>query len=208
MERPNLDDLARRPQQYWDVDGLPELMMGLLWMVWGGAWLLGDALPRDWRANTYWATVPALLALSGFAAIWMTKRLKARLTFPRTGYVDWNEPSRSARLTAAGVAVATAIILVALSTSRRTSVENAAAPVVGVILSLAFVVASLRQRAPHYLALAAVAGALGLAFGALRLGWESINWIFIALGAASASLGGLRLVWFLRRHPLASVEGS
>jgi hypothetical protein len=60
----------------------------------------------------------------------------------------------------------------------------------------------------HLLALAAVAIALGLAFGALRAGWESVNWLFVALGAASAALGGLRLVLFLRKNPRAPVEGS
>jgi peptidoglycan/LPS O-acetylase OafA/YrhL len=208
MQQPNLDDVARRSQKYWDVDGLPELMMGLLWMLWGGAWLLGDALPDDWRANAVWTTLPALLALSGVAAIWATKQLKQRLTFPRTGYVDWKEPSRSARLMAAGVAMVIAMVLVAVATNRDTRIEHAAAPLLGVILSLAFVVASVRQRAPHYLALAGVALVLALVFGALGAGWASVNWMFVALGAASAVLGGVRLVLFLRRHPLASLEGS
>jgi hypothetical protein len=204
----NLDEIARRPQRYWNADGLPELMMGLLWMLWGGAWLLGEALPHDWRSNVYWTAAPALLALSGVAAVWATKRLKERLTFPRTGYVDWKEPSRSARVTAAAVAMVTAMVLAALAANRDAGMERVAAPVLGVILSLAFVVASLRQRAPHYLALAAVAVALGLAFGALRAGWESVNWLFVALGAATAALGGLRLALFLRKHPRTPAEGT
>ena len=118
MEQPDLDDVARRSQKYWDVDGLPELMMGLLWMLWGGAWLFGEALPDDWRADAFWTAVPALLAGSGVAAIWATKRLKQRLTFPRTGYVDWKEPSRSARLMAGGVAMVTAMVLATVATHR------------------------------------------------------------------------------------------
>jgi hypothetical protein len=202
----NLDEIARRPQRYWDVDGLPELMMGVLWMLWGSAWLLGEALPRGWQSNAYWTAVPALLVLSAVASVWATKRLKERLTFPRTGYVDWKEPSRSARLTAAAVAMVTAMVLAGLAANRDAGMEQVAAPLLGVILSLAFVVASLRQRAPHYLALAAVAVALGLAFGALRAGWESVHWLFVALGAASAALGGVRLALFLKRHPRAPVE--
>ena len=204
----NLDEIARRPQRYWDIDGLPELMMGLLWMLWGGAWLVGDALPHGWRSNAYWTAVPALLVLSGFASVWATKRLKERITFPRTGYVDWKEPSRRARLSAAAVAMVTAMVLVAVAANRDAGAERVAAPLLGVILSLAFVVASLRQRAPHYLALAAVAVALGLAFGALRAGWESVNWLFVALGAASAVLGGARLALFLRKHPRTPQEGT
>ena len=204
----NLDEIARRPQRYWDIDGLPELMMGLLWMLWGGAWLIGDTLPHGWRSSAYWTAVPALLVLSGFASVWATKRLKERLTFPRTGYVDWKEPSRKARLGAAAVAMVTAMVLVAVAGNRTLGTERPVAPVLGVILSLAFVVASIRQRAPHYLALAAVAVALGLAFGALRAGWESVNWLFVALGAASAALGGSRLALFLRKHPRTPQEGA
>jgi hypothetical protein len=204
----NLDDIARRPQQYWDVDGLPELMMGLLWMLWGGAWLLGERIPHDWRSNVYWMAAPALLVLSSVAAVWATKRLKERLTFPRTGYVDWKEPSRSTRLTTAAVAMVVAMVLAALAANREAGMERAAAPMLGVILSLAFVVASIRQRAPHYLALAGVAIALGLAFGALRAGWDSVHWLFAALGAATAALGGVRLALFLKKHPRAPLEGA
>ena len=41
-----LRDLAARPRRYWHVDGIPELVMGLVWLLWGGALLLGEALPR------------------------------------------------------------------------------------------------------------------------------------------------------------------
>ena len=27
MRQPDLDDVARRPRKYWNVDGLPELVM-------------------------------------------------------------------------------------------------------------------------------------------------------------------------------------
>ena len=204
----NLDEIARRPQRYWDVDGLPELIMGLLWMLWGSAWLLGDALPHDWRSNAYWSVAPVFLVLSSFAAVWAIKRLKERLTFPRTGYVDWKEPSRSARLSAGAVAMVTAMVLAAVAANRNAGIEHVAAPLLSVILSLGFVVASLRQRAPHLLALAAVAVALGLAFGTLRAGWESVNWLFVTLGAASAALGGLRLALFLKKNPRTPLEGA
>jgi hypothetical protein len=200
MATPDLVDIARRPQRYWDIDGLPELIMGLLWMVWGGAWVLGDRMSHHPLIRIYWTFVPALLAFSGFLAVAIIKRLKARLTFPRTGYVEWKEPSLAERLGAAGVAVVTAMVLVMVA---RTGVRTgqSVAPLLGVIVSLAFVVASLRQRAPHYLALAGVAVTLGLAFGARYAGWESVNWFFMALGAAAAALGGVRLMLFLKKHP-------
>jgi hypothetical protein len=208
MELPNLDDVARRPQQYWGVDGLPELMLGLLWMLWGGAWLFGETLPHDGMRTVFWTVVPALLAASGFAAVWAIKRLKMRLTFPRTGYVEWKRPSRSANLGAAAVALVAAAALAGVILIDGGRVEQGATPVIGVILSLGFVVASLKQRAPHLLALAAVAAALGLALGARHAGWESMNWMFVALGSASAALGAVRLALFIRNNPRVPLEGA
>jgi hypothetical protein len=204
MPHPNLDELGRRPLRYWNADGLPELVMGLLWMVWGGAWLVGEALPRGWTWNAFWLFTPAFLAFSGVAAVWLTKWLKARLTFPRTGYVAWQEPRQRTRLMTAGLALIAALTLV-LATRDADPGRNAA-PIIGVILSLGFVVASHRQHAPHFLALAGVAVALAVALGRLQGGWTSVNWLFVGIGAGTALTGGLRLIRYLRRHPLPTTE--
>lgn len=108
MPHRDRNDIARRPAQYWNIDGLPELMVGVLWMVWGGAWLVGQTVPHDWRWNAYWLIVPP---------------------------------------------------------------------------------------------------ALGLAVGAMTTGWDSMNWMFVALGAACALVGAVRLALFLRAHPISAVEG-
>ena len=55
--------------------------------------------------------------------------------------------------------------------------DTVAAPGISVLLSLGFLVASVRQRAPHLLALAGVAVILGLAFSALGTGWNATNCI-------------------------------
>ena len=201
----DLGEIERRPAKYWNADGLPELMMGLVWMLWGAAWLVGESLPRGTAWNMYWMFTPALLALSGVAAVWATKKLKARITFPRAGYVEWNEPTRTQRIIGAGIAMITAAFLATLVVrARAQGAERVAPAVIGVLLSLGFVVASLTQRAPHMLALAGVALMLGLAFGALNLGWQSTNWMLVGLGLASVLSGSLRLGMFLKRNPLGN----
>ena len=204
--QPDLDALTARSQRYWNADGLPELIMGVLWMIWGSAWLFGQSLPHDWRWNAYWSATPVFLAGSGSLAVWAIKRLKARYTFPRTGYVEWHEPTRSARLAAAAVAAVSAAVLAIAVLRNDGSRGTFAAPILGVILSLAFVVASLRQRAPHFLALAAVAVALGVALGAIGGGWSSTNWLFVGLGAAAAVLGAVRFTRFVKQHPRPTLE--
>lgn len=199
----DLRDLERRPRRYWHVDGIPELVMGLVWLVWGGALLLEEALPREGAgAAAYRMFVPAVLVLSGFAANWAIARLKARLTYPRTGYIAYREPGRRARVLVALVVMGAAAALAALIVSGRAAgVERSAGPALGVILSLAFVVASVRQKAPHLLALSGVALALGLAFAALGLGWAAANWLFVGLGVSASAIGAWRLRRYLRRHP-------
>lgn len=203
----DLRDLERRPARYWNEDGLPELVMGVVWMVWGGSWLVGNALPRGPVWNVFWLITPALLALSGVAAVWATKKLKARVTFPRTGYVAWKAPTPAQRLLTAAVAVVSGAALAALLVkSRADGLERVAAPGLGVMLSLGFVVASLTQRAPHLLALGGVALLLGLAFGALGTGWNAANWMLVAIGAALVAVGAARLRRFLLRNPVESHE--
>lgn len=201
----DLGEIERRSAKYWNADGLPEVMMGLVWVLWGTAWLVGESLPRGAAWNIYWMFTPAFLALSGMASIWATKKLKARITFPRGGYVAWNGPTRTQRIIAATIAIVTAALVAALVRRARVQgVERVAPAVIGVLLSLGFVVASLTQRTPHMLALAGVALTLGLAFGALNLGWQSINWMLIVLGVATALSGSLRLGMFLKRNPLGN----
>jgi len=181
--------------------------MGVLWMMWGGSWLLGQLLPKNWMWGLYWTVVPVLLALSGFAGNWAVKRLKERITFPRTGYVELKEPSRAVRLGTAAVAILVSGALAAMIVrSEGKSVEHMITPAVGVILSLSFLVASVKQKAPHYLVLAGVALALGIAFGALRTGWESLNWMFVVLGVIAAISGGIRLSRFVEKYGAAPKE--
>jgi hypothetical protein len=199
----DLKEIERRPAKYWNVDGLPELMMGLMWIVWGGAWLVGQSLPRGAAWNLYWTFTPVLLVLSGMAALRATKKLKARITFPRTGYVEWKEPTRAHRLVGSVVAMTTAAAMVALIMRSRTEgLEQMAAPGLGVLLGLGFVGASLAQRAPHLLWLAGVALVLGWAFGTLNMGWDAMNWMLIGLGMATALMGAIRLRVFLKQNPM------
>lgn len=199
----DLKSIERRPLKYWNADGLPELVMGLLWIVWGGAWLVGQSLPRGLAWNVYWSMAPVLLVFTGVAATWAIKKLKTRITFPRAGYVEWKEPTRGRRVIAAGAAfvAAGAMATLVAMTRRADGLESVAAPGVGVVLSLAFIVASVTQRAPHLLILAGTALGLGLALGTLRTGWDALNWLLVALGTSTMIVGALRLRMFLLKYP-------
>ncbi|MBI5086716.1 MAG: hypothetical protein HZB13_19235 [Acidobacteria bacterium] len=204
---PNLSDLQSRPLRYWNIDGLPELMMGLVWILWGGSFILGESLPKGTARNVFWMFIPAILCLSGVASNWAVKRLKERITYPRAGFIEMKQPGGALRLATAAVAMVSAAALAALVVrARAAGIQTMISPIFGVLVSLAFLVASVRMKAPHYLALAGLSLALGLAFGAFQLGWESLNYLFLALGAVCSLAGAIRLALFLKRHPAGAAE--
>jgi len=200
MEPLDLNDIARRPSRYWNLDGLPELMLGLLWMVWGSAWLFGQTLPRDWRWNTYWLLVPAMLAAFVIGMNWLIRSLKERITFPRAGYVAWKEPDRRTSM-AFGAAIVGAAMILAVVVLNRRPVEMRTPAVLSVILSLAVLAVGVKQRTPRHIALGGVLLVLALAIGNITAGWAAFNWMLLAAGVVCAMMGGIRLALFLRAHP-------
>ena len=199
----NVLEAERRAQRYWNADGLPELMMGLLWIVWGAAWLVGQGLPRGSMSNFYWTFTPLLLVVTGLAAVWATKKLKSRITFPRTGYVEWKPPSGPRQLGGAGSAALIACVMVVVLTRSRTEGwEHLAAPLVGAVIAVGLAIAAFVQRAPYLMIVAGASIVLGFALGSTVQGWDGLNWMLVALGATTSIVGGVRLWRFVRTHPI------
>jgi hypothetical protein len=80
---------ARRAASYWSVDGLPDILHGLVLVILGAsACLWGIYAPNRW------IKLDILIAYAGFALyFFLVERvvlnfLKSRLTYPRTGYVQ------------------------------------------------------------------------------------------------------------------------
>lgn len=209
MSHPDLTNLARRPIRYWTIDGVPELMLGVLWIVWGGAWVIGQQIPHEWPWRAYWLVVAPALALSGLAFNASTRALKERITFPRAGYVAWRRPEGRAayRMGAAIVLVAAAVALFT-RVAGKANIEHLVPTVLSVILALSFVAASIRSRTPHHLALAGATVVLSVAVTIITSGWNAMNWLFVSLGFVCVLVGSIRLARFLRAHPLPEVERS
>jgi hypothetical protein len=79
---------GRRAATYWFVDGLPELLFGLMLIVFGGLAIL-------WRVDgpEYWRRFDFAIFFAGIILYGSLERrvldfLKLRFTYPRTGYVQ------------------------------------------------------------------------------------------------------------------------
>lgn len=204
MEYTDLAEVEGRPLRYWYLDGIPDLVLGAVWILWGVAFLIPNYLPKGSWLGIYWSIVPAILVASGVAANWLTKKLKTKYTFPRAGYVEFNEPSRSQLLTGILLACLIAAALAGVIALARThDIADLSAPGLGALMAGAFLVVSKRRRLRHWVWLSAAALVLGLALYPLKLGWMGMQWVLVVIGTASVVVGALRLRAFLKTVPPA-----
>ncbi len=204
MAKPDIEEVAGRPRRYWNVDGLPALVIGVLWMVWGGYIVLVEMpLPRSWRGALLVGFL-LFMVLPAWGANWMVKRLKARYTFPRTGYVEWPRPKpvhqALAVLVAIGVSAAVSILIHQAKTGAWADLTS---PVTGTLLAAAFLIAHGRRKMPDALWLAVASLVFGLGATVAPLGrGTKMGCLFVALGVVSAILGARRLRAYIRAHPI------
>ncbi len=78
---------GRRASSYWFVDGLPDIVFGLTLLLCGAtAWLWRMYAPHPWLYD-FWLFAAAILLFWWKCRV-ILDFLKARLTYPRTGYVQ------------------------------------------------------------------------------------------------------------------------
>ncbi len=103
----------QRVQRYWTEDGIPDLFVGLFFVIYAALlW---------WDAHTDSGWVPIIrntaLVLGIVLGHFVVQALKARVTYPRTGYVKYRTPTRReiARGLVAGLGIGAALVLLMLA---------------------------------------------------------------------------------------------
>jgi hypothetical protein len=86
-----IDSPGRRAAAYWFIDGLPEIVFGFAMLIPGLCLAWFPARGNPYRQN-WWIWVGLIAAVMLFMVILLMHRrildyLKARITYPRTGYV-------------------------------------------------------------------------------------------------------------------------
>ena len=82
----DLKDIEQQQPKCWGIDGLPQLVTGIGWLLWGGLYLIGIWLLERRSYRVYWAIVTGVVLLWGIAVQLALGKLKQRLTYPRAGY--------------------------------------------------------------------------------------------------------------------------
>lgn len=201
-----IDHAIRRTRRYWYEDGIIEIALGCIFLAIGLLFFVDAATPLGPSAAGFSAIGLPIVVIGGS---WIARRAvaaaKARLIYPRTGYVAYRRPPRSRRLATGIVAGAIAALVVGLF--RAAPASPGWIPLVqGLLIGggfLLYVAYRLGLTRFHVLALVSVVAGGAAALGGLGdiLGSGAY---FGAMGVALIVSGALTLRRYLRQtQPLA-----
>jgi branched-subunit amino acid transport protein len=131
-----VDSYMKQPRLYYNIDGLGELGMGVMFLGWALLLWLQAHTPREaiWhQMYGFLVYVGVLLAVIHYG----TKAIKTHVTYPRTGFVEYRRRYRW--LTAVVTAALTALAIPVLIFATRRHWDVTALPsVFGLVLAAGF----------------------------------------------------------------------
>ena len=212
----NTENTLNRAYAHWLKDGLFEIGLGILF---AGVGTLRAIIhfAGEKSAAYYWLSGGLLLFMIGVA--WGGKRfgksLKARITYPRTGYMafkpySFNYKSILAILALLIFAGILGGMLGMLSTQPNQQEIGIFVPIgQGIVGALIFTYAAQRVEVKRLYYLAAFSIGIGLVIGALGVGIVlGVSFFYLSIGLALIVSGCVALVQFLRRHQPVDLNGE
>jgi hypothetical protein len=198
MQYPDLKEIAQRPKKYWNADGVPDLVMGAVLILWGAAL----ALPA-WLHLREWDWLWVVMVFSSLAANVVIKKLKQHFTFLRTGYVELAPPSGVTKMVTAFLAAGMAAAFVFLIRAAKVQgFMDLLPPACALFGALMFLIIAIWHKFPHYLWISALSLVLAIIIIRNRMDLtNSFILLWLSLGACICLGGGVRLYAYLRRNP-------
>jgi hypothetical protein len=198
-------DVEQRVKRYWFRDGIGELAGGGLFVVIGLYFAGHNWLPPNSAIRAIWDSSLVLLLIAG---MFVTRRLinvlKTRLTFPRTGYVEYlpsqkNTPAR--RILTAVIAMAVSLLLVLFG--RYVGSFNWIPGFTGLVAGAILIMTQTRsgERRFYFLGGLSILVGLVLSFSGLSESY-SLGLYYGLVGVAAMLSGGLTLAHYLRENPM------
>jgi len=206
----NLVYVEQRVKRYWFKDGIGELAGGGLFVVLGLYFAGHEWLPPNSLARTLLDSSLILILIGGmFVTRWSINFLKTRLTYPRTGYVEYfpsqkNTPSR--RILTAVIAMSVSLSLVLFG--RFVGSFNWIPGFTGLVAGVIFIMTQARGGEGRFYILGGLSIILGLALSFSSLSESySLGLFYGLIGMAAMISGGLTLARYLREN-LMPAEGN
>jgi len=212
MNTDEMKQVERRVMRYWYNDGIAELGSGGMFFLLGLYFGVMGYFEEGSLVSVILQVSMVLVFLGGVVGVrWLVNIMKSRLTYPRTGYVEYhakNSGNRKRRLlvvVSTMVISAVSIVLVDYVRGLQTIVL-----ITGVLVGVIFI--ALRGRSSglkRFYGLGALAIFLGIILASSGLTQEFTLAIFYGfLGIAILVSGGLVLRSYLAENPSKSENGN
>ena len=208
----NFFEVEKRVQRYWYVDGFGELVGGggmclILAIFFAAQQYFGDDSPIG-------GLLQASLALVLIGGFILVRRLissaKTRVTYPRTGYVEYSEPhnktARGILSAVVGMLLAMSIVFIVRQFNQIDAMVAVTGAVFGVILFVKQVWAAKVKRFYILSAAALVLGA-ALSVSGLPRGYN-LGMFYASMSLSFVISGGLTLKKYLDENPLQTELGN
>ena len=202
----NFSDVERRVKRYWYTDGIGELIGGGTFVLLGLYFALQEFLGADSLITAILQASFVLLFIGGAVlSRWLVNTLKTRLTYPRTGYVEYRVDQRGTawrRIWVIGLGFAAAVL--AMVFVRLFQFFDSMVAFTGLIATLIFVALGAKSSGiTRFYILGAVSLVLGLALSMSRLpNGYSLGLFYGLTGVCICISGGLTLRRYLQENPL------
>lgn len=204
-------DVERRVKRYWYTDGIGELIGGGMFVLMGTYFALQEFLGQDSTLGGILQAGFVLLLIGGmFLGRRLIHFLKGRLTYPRTGYVEYHttEKNTLSRILAGIIAMGLAMFLVVIA--RRLDSIDATVALTGVLVSVILLVNQIwSSRVLRFYTLSAVSLLLGIVLSVSHLPeGHNLGLFYGAMGIAFLISGGRTLQHYLRANPLPAEDSN
>jgi len=208
----NLSDVEQRVKRYWYTDGIGELIGGGMFILLGIYFALQELLGQDSLVSGILQASLVLLMIGGMAASrWLINTLKARLTYPRTGYVEYqvNQRTMRSRQILAGI-LAFVVAALAVVFVRLFQFFDSMVAVTGLIVAVILVIMRAKSAGvTRFYVLAAVSLVLGLALSVSGLpDGYSLGLFYGLMGICLIFSGGVTLRRYLSDNPLPAEDSN
>ncbi len=196
-----IDRVVQRTKRYWYDDGLAEMAGGLIFLCVGLLFLAEGVLESRGGRELSTLGLPVVLIGGGMLSRWLLSVAKAKLVYPRTGYVSYRRAGKRRALTGA-LAGATAGALGAVL-PLLTGSHDWLPALAGVLIGIAWAWLGHAVAVSRFYLLGVVSAAIGLAAGWAHLGEVWGGALYFGLqGLATIASGALALrSYWLKTRP-------
>ena len=201
----DLKESQLRAIQYFYVDGTYEFGFGLLWLIMAG-YFYAEAHLSGWLSAVVDVSLVLVMIGGGYLIKLLIRRLKERLTWPRTGYVSYQRKQgiqrgwRIALTLVIGGVVASATTMLVMNED----IQIAILPLLsGLLIGMVMVILGWRTSIPRFYLMALLSAALGvtLAYSGLDNSVSLIAY-YASLAVVQLFTGTCVLSNYLRQNPL------